>query len=161
MKDTTKNPTIAPVSAKKTSVDFRDASAKPEKGTLVGKKNTQAGDPTIKDAAGNPEGVVGQSGHQLVMLPDGSYYDKGTGEKFSADFGEIFTPERLASEEAARNSIKDSRGRMPGDEGYEGPAGIEDFSSYPEYSDGCVWARYVNMLNVTDEFDLITSWIRP
>lgn len=25
----------------------------------------------------------------------------------------------------------------------------------PEYSDGCVWARYVNMLNVTDEFDFI------
>lgn len=25
----------------------------------------------------------------------------------------------------------------------------------PEYSDGCVWARYVNLLNVTDEYDFI------
>lgn len=25
----------------------------------------------------------------------------------------------------------------------------------PEYSDGCVWARYINLLNVTDEYDFI------
>ncbi len=25
----------------------------------------------------------------------------------------------------------------------------------PEYSDGCVWARYINMLNVTSEYDFI------
>lgn len=25
----------------------------------------------------------------------------------------------------------------------------------PEYSDGCVWARYLNLLNVTDEYDFI------
>ena len=47
MKDSMKNPApIAPVDAKKKSVDFKDASSKPEKGTLVKKKNTAAGDPT-------------------------------------------------------------------------------------------------------------------
>ncbi|MDW7640852.1 MAG: GlcNAc-transferase family protein [Nitrosarchaeum sp.] len=25
----------------------------------------------------------------------------------------------------------------------------------PEYSDGCVWARYINMLNITNEYDFI------
>ena len=25
----------------------------------------------------------------------------------------------------------------------------------PEYSDGCVWARYINMLNLTNEYDFI------
>jgi len=47
MKDSIKNSApIAPVDAKKTSVDFKDASSKPEKGTLVKKKGAQAGDPT-------------------------------------------------------------------------------------------------------------------
>ena len=44
MKDSTKNPTIAPVSDKKTSVDFKDASSAPSKNTkLVKKKGAQAG----------------------------------------------------------------------------------------------------------------------
>ena len=47
MKNPFKNPApLAPTDAKKTSVDFNDASSKPEKGTLVKKKNTAAGDPT-------------------------------------------------------------------------------------------------------------------
>jgi hypothetical protein len=37
---------LAPASAKVSKVDFNDASAKPEKGTLVKKKNAAAGDPT-------------------------------------------------------------------------------------------------------------------
>jgi len=45
------NKNIAPDSAKVSKVEFNDASSKPEKGTFVKKKNTQAGDPTIKDAA--------------------------------------------------------------------------------------------------------------
>jgi len=53
MKDTTKNPKpLAPVDAKKTSVDFKDASSAPSANTKpVKKKNTQAGDPTIKNSA--------------------------------------------------------------------------------------------------------------
>ena len=47
MKDSTKSPAIAPKSAKKTSVDFKNASAEPSKNTkLVKKKGAQAGDPT-------------------------------------------------------------------------------------------------------------------
>jgi hypothetical protein len=64
MKDTTKNSKpLAPVSAKKTGVDFKDASSSPEKGTLVKKKNTQAGDPTIKDAAVRKNVVSADAGH--------------------------------------------------------------------------------------------------
>ena len=37
---------LAPNSTKVSKVEFNDASAKPEKGTLVKKKNTAAGDPT-------------------------------------------------------------------------------------------------------------------
>lgn len=48
MKDSTKNAKpIAPVDAKKTSVDFKNASAEPSANTkLVKKKGAQAGDPT-------------------------------------------------------------------------------------------------------------------
>lgn len=48
MKDSTKNSKpLAPVSAKKTSVDFENASAAPSSNTkLMKKKNTAAGDPT-------------------------------------------------------------------------------------------------------------------
>jgi hypothetical protein len=63
MKDTTKNPTIAPVSAKKTSVSFRDASAKPEKGTLVKKKGAQAGDPTREAKPSRKNVTSADAGH--------------------------------------------------------------------------------------------------
>lgn len=57
MKDSTKNPTIAPKSAKKSSVDFKDASSAPSSNTkLVKKKNTQAADPSIKDKANRASG---------------------------------------------------------------------------------------------------------
>ena len=64
MKDSTKNPTIAPVSAKKTSVDFKDASAASSKNTkLVKKKGAQAGDPSIKDAAVRKNVKSADAGH--------------------------------------------------------------------------------------------------
>ena len=50
MKNPFKNPApLAPTSDVKSSVDFKSPSANPEVGTLVKKKNTQSGNPSIEN----------------------------------------------------------------------------------------------------------------
>ena len=79
------NPHLAPASAKVSKVDFKDASGKPEKGKLEKKKNTQAGDPSIKDA-----------GHRSHTTADG--HRAGARYGIRVKFGKQTSPEAGATQ---------------------------------------------------------------